>query len=208
MQLTYLKPAAIAAALILTACSEAPKPAAEAKPVAEVKPAAPTEPVTAKTAFWEMHKMARTWAKDVSPLSLTSKELTGYKNEGGKAALWSAVFVSPGKKEARTLTYSIATVDSVHKGVEATNAVPWGGPNRDANTFQTAEFGIDSDAVFKKASEKGAAWLKEHPGKTVTMTLGNASRFPAPVWYVLWGDTKAGFNTWINAVTGEEAKAK
>src|SRR5581483_1467220 len=94
-----------AAVLILTSCSEAPKPAAaESKKEAEPPPQ-PSGPVSAKTAFYEMYKPARTWATDLLPLTLVSNEIPGIKNEGGKAAMWTAVFVSPSRREARTFTY-------------------------------------------------------------------------------------------------------
>src|SRR5579864_1490846 len=66
--------AVIAAAGAMTACSEAPKPAAESKVETEAKkePAGPPQPVTAKTAYWEMYKPARAWATDLLPLSVAN----------------------------------------------------------------------------------------------------------------------------------------
>jgi hypothetical protein len=34
------------------------------------------------------------------------------------------------------------------------------------------------------------------------MTLGNSARFPAPVWYIIWGTPKSGFAAYVNATTG------
>jgi hypothetical protein len=36
--------------------------------------------------------------------------------------------------------------------------------------------------------------------------LGNASRFAAPVWYVMWGTTKNGYAALVNATTGAIVK--
>jgi hypothetical protein len=36
--------------------------------------------------------------------------------------------------------------------------------------------------------------------------LGNASRFAAPVWYVMWGTSKDGYAALVNARTGAIVK--
>jgi hypothetical protein len=47
---------------------------------------------------------ARAWATDFLPLSLASGEVPNMKNEAGKAAMWTAVFVSPGARHGHYLT--------------------------------------------------------------------------------------------------------
>jgi hypothetical protein len=71
-------------------------------------------------------------------------------------------------------------------------------------TIDTSEFTIDSDGAYKAAADKAGDWLKnpENASKPVSMSLGAASRFPAPVWYILFGDTKSGFYAYVNAATG------
>ena len=116
---------ALAAILAWTACSNAPKPTTETKTVAEAKkePPRPPEPVAAQTAFYEMYKPARAWAADLMPLSLASNETAIMKNEGGKAAIWTAVFVSPQRREARTFFYSaVDDGESIRRGVTAGGA--------------------------------------------------------------------------------------
>ena len=61
---------------------------------------------------------------------------------------------------------------------------------------------MNSDVAYEAASQKAAALLKKHPDKNVTFYLGKASRFPAPVWYVLWGNNKSGYAVYVNATTG------
>jgi hypothetical protein len=197
--------AAVAAAFLFTACSESPKPAET--PAAEVKKEAskPVEPVTGETAFYEIYKQGRAWAPtDLTALSLVSDELPGFKNADGKAALWKAVFVSPSLKQARHFTYAIADAGTIQRGVSASGPEAWGGETKDSRVFQTSDFQVDSDAAYKTAAAKAADWLKEHPDKKATMTLGNASRFPAPVWLVVWGDAKSGgYGAYVNAANGE-----
>jgi hypothetical protein len=197
--------AALVAVLGLTACSTAPTPTTESKTETESpkQPAGPPQPVLAKTAFYEMYKPARTWAVDLLPLSLASNEIEGIQNEGGKAAMWTAVFVSPSRHEARTFSYSIADQGTtIRKGVNAGGSEPWSGPTTKSKPFQITEFAVDSDAAYQAAYEKGQAWVKKHPGKQVTLSLVSAARFPAPVWYVIWGNTKSGYAAFVNATTG------
>jgi hypothetical protein len=175
----------------------------EKTPAADVKTEpAKVEPVPGKTAFYEIYKPARTWATDLMPLSMVSKEIPEFKNEGGKAAVWTAVFVSPSLRQARIFTYSIAESGSILKGVTAAAPQAWGGASKSAMPFQANDYAVDSDAAYKTAADKAADWLKANPNKKVTMELGYATQFPSPVWKVLWGDAKSGYVVYVNAVTG------
>jgi hypothetical protein len=198
---------AVVAALMLPACSEAPKPAAKVETEATKEPVKAPEAVTALRAFYEMYKPARGWATDLLALSMTSGEVPSIKNEDGKAGLWTAIFVSPSRKEARSFTYAV--VDSgadIRKGVSISDALPWAGATPDSKPFTSSEFAVDSDAAYKAALEKAAVWLKAHPDQKPTFRLGNASRFPAPVWYVMWGSNKNGYAALVNATTGATLK--
>jgi hypothetical protein len=150
-----------------------------------------------------MYKPARTWATDLLPLTLAAGEVPGIKNEDGKAGMWTAVFVSPSRREARTFVYAVAAYGSdIHKGVSAGGAQAWSGPTPKSRPFQTTEFVTNSDEAFGTASKAAEAWLAKHPGKKVSITLANAARFPVPVWYIMWGDTKSGYLAFVNATTG------
>lgn len=202
------KPAAVFAVLILAACSEAPT-TTQTKTEEAPKPEAPTGPVTAKTAFYEMYKAARAWAPDFMLLTMTSNEVPGITSEDGKFGMWTAVLVSPSRNEARTFTYATANSGTeIHKGVDVSPAQAWGGATPDAAPFQTMDFATDSDAAYDTAIKKAGSWVKEHPGKKPAFTLGNASRFPTPVWYILWGTKSSGYSVLVSATTGSEVKAK
>ena len=195
----------VAAILILGACSN---PTTETKPAEAKKEAeTPAEPVSGKTAFWQMYTPAHAWASDLMPLSVTAGEVEGKKNEDGKAWMWTAVFVSPSRHEARTLTYSAVDQKPKHsKGVTMGGAQVWSGATRDSQPFQTNQVAVDSDAAFKTALEKAGSWVKSNPDKTWAITLVSAARFPAPVWYILWGDQKSGYRAFVNATTGAVTK--
>ncbi len=200
---------AVAAAVAMTACSEAPTPTEIQKAGVETKqePAKPPEPVAAQTAFYEMYKPARTWAPDLLVLSLTSNEVPSMKSEDGKFPAWTAVFVSPSLREARTFTYSVVDDGAtIHKGVNVGGAEPWSGATAKSAPFQTTGFVVDSDAAYKTAYAKAAAWVQKHPGKKVSFSLGSAARFPAPVWFIIWGDTKSGYAVYVNATLGTVIK--
>src|ERR1035438_4590911 len=96
---------AVVATLVLSACSEAPKPVAKVETEAKKEPAKAPEAVTAQRAFYEMYKPARAWATDLLALSVVDGEVPNVKNEDGKAGLWTAIFVSPSRREARSFTY-------------------------------------------------------------------------------------------------------
>jgi hypothetical protein len=203
-----LRAALVVAAVGLVACSSSePAKTTEAAKTDEAakKPAGPPEPVTGKTAFYEMYTPAHAWAADILPLSLKSGEISGVKNVDGKAGLWTAVFGSASQHSARTYTYAVADqLPSIPKGVKDEGTEAWAGPTANVLTFQTSDFTVDSDAAYKTAAEKAGDWLKkpENAAKPVSLSLGAAERFPAPVWYILFGNTKDGFVTYINASTG------
>src|SRR5579863_7931604 len=96
---------ALTAVLMLTSCTETPKETETKK--ADATPAAPPEPVAGQTAFYQMYKPAREWSKDIMPLTLAGSDLEGVKSEGGKFPMWTAVFVSPSLRQARTFFYSV-----------------------------------------------------------------------------------------------------
>jgi hypothetical protein len=210
MKKTLLLSAAIVGLIGLAACSSQPAAAPEAKTdtkAAEKKPAGPPEPVTAKTAFYAMYTPARAWAPDLLALSLVSGDVQGVKSADGKFGYWTAVFASPSLHQARTYTYAVAEqLPNIQKGVKAEGTENWAGPTQAQMTFQNSDFTIDSDAAYKIAAEKAGDFLKEHPDKSATLTLGAAHRFPSPVWYIIWGDAKSGYVVYLSASSGSIMK--
>ena len=202
---TLISATAFAAVLVLSSCSETP--ATTESKVAEVKKDLPPEPVAGQSAFYQMYKPASEWATDLMPLSLAGNDIEGIKSENGKYPMWTAVFVSPSKREARTFFYSVVDHGSdVHKGVTIGGPESWSGPTAKSRPFQNSQFNTNSDAAYKAAAEKAAAWLQKNPDKKLSMVLTSTSHFPGPVWYVLWGDHKSGYDIFIDATTGLPSK--
>lgn len=196
---------ALPAVIVLTACSEFPVSSTSPKVDSEVKKEAPkpAEPVAALSAFWEMYKPARQWAPDVLPLTVTANEVPGMKNEGGKAAMWTAVFVSPSKREARTIFYSVIEHGTTLRGVTVGGPQSWSGETPKSKPFATGEFITNSDVAYKTAAAKADAWLKKNPDKSkASMILASSAKVPNPTWYIMWGDNKSGYLAFVNATTG------
>ena len=139
------------AAIGLAACSSETANTTAAKTDAESAakaPAGPPQPVAAKTAFWAMYTPARQWAKDLVLLRLTPKDVPGFKNEAGKAAMWQATFASPGEHQYRVYSYAVAAAPpDIYKGVITRLPAPWGGGTRDTMPIDLSLFNVDSDAA-------------------------------------------------------------
>ena len=193
---------AIAAVLALAACSPSPQRPSTQTTEAKKEAPGPAAPVDAQTAFYEMYKPARSWAADVLPLTLGSNEVPGVPGEAGKYAKWTAVFVSPTKREARTFAYTSG------QGVAASGEEAWSGATPNSRPFQLTEFTVNSDAAYQTARKQAETWLTHNPGKTPALSLGNASRYPAPVWYIQWGTKTAGYGVLVNAMTGSIIKGR
>lgn len=195
---------------LLTGCSRSKAPAAATQEApAQESLSAPAGPVAAKDAFYPMYKAARAWAPDVEVLRLTEKTLAGYKNEGGKAAMWEAVFASPSKGTYRTFTYSIADVPSamIYKGVNGGLELPWGGATRDSMPVDLSQFNTDSDAAYQAAAIDAGEWLKKNPTKELAvLEMGDTYKFPVPVWYIMWGSKTDGYAAWVDASSGKVLK--
>jgi hypothetical protein len=156
-----------------------------------------------------MYKSAHTWAADLEPLRLESKSVPGIKNVEGKAGMWSATFGSRTRHEARVFTYAVAAhAPDIYKGITVDRPIPWSGPTRDAATFATSDLAVDSDAAYKTALAQASPWVEKHPDKEFSCVLGYAERFPAPVWYVLWGDNKSGYSVFVDAKSGAVVNQK
>jgi hypothetical protein len=197
--------------LLFAGCSPSTKPAVSHESEAAKTPAAgPPQPVTAKAAFWPMYTSARNWSPDVVALKLTAEDVTGFKNEAGKAAMWQATFGSPSLHQARVYSYSIASVPpDVFKGVVAGLGMSWGGETRDAMPIDLSSFNTDSDAAYQAAAAEAGPWLKKNPTKELSsFALGSTYRFDAPMWYLMWGDKTSGYVALVDASSGKVLKKK
>jgi hypothetical protein len=198
------------AVLLLAGCSQSTKPPPGDESKAAKEATGAPELVTAKTAFWPMYTSARKWTPDLVTLGVLPKEVPGFTNQAGKAAMWEAAFASPSLHQYRRYTYAITSVPpDIYKGVVAGIRLPWGGATRDVMPLDTTLFNVDSDAAYQAAAADAAAWLKKNPDKKLSsLQLGNTYRFQAPVWYLSWGDKKSGYIAFVDATSGKVLKTK
>lgn len=199
----------LSAIFLLSGCSQPSQPAgSEATAAKTAEPAAPVEPVTAKTAYYPMYKSAYKWAPDIVLLHMAPKDIPGFENAKGKAALWEATFASPSQHTYRVFSYAIAAHSpDIYKGVTLGSGIPWAGPTREVTPIASSAFTVDSDAAYTTAAADADAWLKKNPDKKLTsLQLGNSYSYPAPVWYIQWGDKKSGYVAIVNATTGKVLK--
>jgi hypothetical protein len=188
--------------LVLSSCSEAPKP--EEKKTAEA--AKPAEPVTGRYALNQMYLAARAaLGSDVEPLQCISINLQEVKTVPGKAAAWRCTFVSARAGKAKDYTYSVVeSVGNLHKGVFAGLDESWSGPRGAAKPFIIAAIKTDTDAAYEVAAKKAKDYEKKNPGKSILFTLEKIDKFPDPAWRVIWGESvgTSNFSIFVDASTG------
>jgi hypothetical protein len=194
--------AAAAAVALLAGCSDSPPPTAR-----QVEP--PPAPVTGRQAFQYLYGSSRIWASDSMPLTIRSLHAPGVTSGSGAAGAWEVVFVSPMTARARTYTWSAVEAEGLHKGVFPGPQETWhaGGPNQ---PFSPALLKIDTpealDAATKNAAS--ASYLTkpgQRPVVDYMLDFEAATRFPNPVWHVLWGGTlsSAEYSVTLDASTGK-----
>ena len=198
------------AVLMMAGCSQSTKPSTGDQSAAANTPAGPAQLISAKTAFWPMYKAAMAWSGDIQVIRLSQKEVPGFKNLAGKAAMWEAAIGSPSRHEYRLYTYAITTVlPDIHKGTAAGSSRPWTGQTRDAMPIDVTVFNTDSDTAYQVSAADAAGWLAKNPEKLLTsLELGSTFNTSTPVWYLVWGNTKSGYIGSVNATTGTLYKKK
>jgi len=196
---TTLGPAMLSLAILMTACSEAPK-TAEKKATAK-----PPEPLTGRQAFQRMYPSARAWAPDALPLELRSIHMPQVSVAKGQAGAWQAIFVSASRSRSRMYTYSAVEADgNLHEGVFA-GIEESCSPHGQSDPFEIAAITIDSDQAYDAAAEKSADYIKKNPDKPIMYILQRTRRFPDLTWRVIWGQSEAAsdYSVFIDATTGK-----
>ena len=199
----------VAVALVLFVGCSKPVEAPANNEAAAAAAAGPPQLMTAKTAFWPMYKAAHLWSPDVQLIEIKMRDVPGFTNEGGKAAMWEATFGAPSLHKYEVDTNAIVTLlPDIHKGATEGLNLPWSGTSRNAMPIDLANFTVDSDAAYQAAATDAAAWLKKNPEKKITaFELGATYKFQSPVWYLAWGDVKkGGYVAVVDATSGKVLK--
>jgi hypothetical protein len=188
----------LAAALLLSACSDAP--------VATKTPEKPPEALTGREAFYKTYPAARAWASDAEPVRVRSMEINEMKAIGGQAAAWEVMYVSASKARSRTYTWSaVEASGNLHKGVFGGHDEAWQ-PGAGDKPFVIQALKIDTPDALQTAIEHSDIFFKSKgikPHAKFELTL--TARFPDPAWRIYWGDSvsTAEWNVFVDATTGE-----
>jgi hypothetical protein len=187
--------------LFFAACSEAPR-------TAEKKEEKPLEPATGLSALYKMYQVARSWGgPDTQVLKMTSMFLNEVPSvPRGRAAAWEATFVAPSKNMARSYTYSIIEVQpTLHKGVFAGPEQSWTGARGTQSPFLMAAVKVDTDKAYETALKNGEEYDKKNPDKPILILLERNTKFPNPVWRIVWGESlgTSNFSIFIDASLGD-----
>lgn len=185
-------------AVVTTSCSS------EAPPKKAAEPAKAVEPVTGRYAFHQTYVSARTWAQDLEVLRINSLALEGAPTAPGKSAAWAVTFVSLSKGRARTYTYSVMQVGSIHQGVFGGLEEGYSGPRGQVSPFVPAAFKVDSVDAWETAKGKSAEYMKKNPDSPMTYLLEKTSRHPNPAWRVIWGTSvsTSNYSIYVDASSG------
>jgi len=190
----------VIAGLLVVACSETPT---ETK---KKEPEKPFETITGRQAFQMTYPQARIWAPDCEPIRIRSLNLTEPKSGSGRAGAWEIVWVSQGRGRQRSFTWSAIEEGNLHKGVFGGLEEAWSGPRGQSQPFLPAALKIDTPEALQTAILKSKDYLNKSGAKPqVTYLCELTSRFPDPVWRVLWGESVSAseWSVFVDASTGE-----
>lgn len=191
--------ASLFAIALLTACSSAPTE------VAQEEPPPPPEPITGRQAFQSTFVTARGWAADAEPVRIRNFNLLEPASVDGKAGAWEVTYASASMGAVRAFTWSSVEAQGLNKGVYGGQTASWAPGGRDPQ-FQSSLLGVDTPELLETAKEHATEYLESEGEKPpVTFLLETTSRFPNPVWRVMWGDSvgTAQFSVFLDATTGD-----
>jgi hypothetical protein len=185
----------------LTGCgSEAPKKAAETKTLAKAP-----EPVTGRFAVHQCFTNARGWAPDAELLKVENIRLKAVPDAPGKSGAWRMVFVSPSRGRQRSCTWSAIEGEGLYKGVFAGHEESYT-PGR-TPSFILLALKIDTDAAYETTlkQKRTEEFRKKFPNTPVLYLLERNSRFPNPVWRIVFGDSIATsqYSAYVDATSGD-----
>ena len=109
--------------------------------------------------------------------------------------------------KARTYTWSAVEAEGLHKGVFPGPQETWhaGGPNQ---PFSPALLKVDTPEALDAATKSAATYISkpgQRPVVDYLLDYQTATRFPNPVWHVLWGGTlsSAEYSVTVDASSGK-----
>jgi hypothetical protein len=162
--------------------------------------------ITGLQAFQRTFPSARAWAGDCKPLVARSLVMDELKPAEGKAGAWEITYVSAERSQVRIYTWSALEVGSLHEGVFGAQPDTWRGPAGQQKPFELAAVKVDTSAALQSAVAASSEYLNKPGDKPqITYFLEDTSRYPDPVWRVLWGPSvgAAKYSVLVDATSGK-----
>jgi hypothetical protein len=186
---------------LLTACSDADKPA-ETKP--EVKG---PELITARSAFQKLYIAARGWNADAKPYRIESTATSDGNGQDGKWAIWRASFASAAQRSEKTYTWSGSAANGApERGVNPGIEDSYSATNSSTQVFDMAFLKIDSDQAFATAQKHGGDKILEKAPDTPVIYVCDWNKITSElIWHVIYGASREGakLTVAVNASSGE-----
>lgn len=186
----------LVAAVLLTACSDAPV-------VKKVEK--PPEPLTGREGFYKTFPAAHTWSTDAQPMRVRSIEMNELKADPAKAPAWEVTYTSESKGRSKIFTWSALEAEGLHQGVYGAQEESWR-PGGAEKPFPVQALKIDTPDALQTAIAHSVTYFKNigtkpHP----KFVLEYTSRYPNPSWRIYWGDSvsTAEWSVFIDSATGE-----
>jgi hypothetical protein len=192
---------AVAAAVLLTACSSQPtKPAEKPQPK-------PPEFLTGRSAFQRVYIAARGWAIDAQPYRLESQVTAGSKGQDGKSAVWRGSFASAAQRGTKPYVWSGEEAsDAPARGISPGNEDSYNPSNSFTQVFDMAFLKIDSDKALAAAQKHGGdKILEKNPATPVWYVLDWSRPTNTLIWHVIYGADRdnAALRVEVNASSGD-----
>lgn len=188
---------------LLAGCSSAPEKPKESAPKAEA-PKEETTFETGRSAFQRMYVAARTWSPDVQLVRLESRP-TKEDPKDGRAAAWSAVFVSASKQNVRNYSWSGVATET-ERGVVPGSIDYYSASNASTRPFDLNYLKMDSTTAAEVANKKGgAALLKKDSNQPMKYMLFFDQAKGRLLWRVIYGTSlnDAKLRVLVNATNGD-----
>ena len=191
--------AAAALAVLLAACSSAPKNETSAASSKPTKPALQT--LTGRAALQKMMIPAHLWAPDIQPISIESSPSSESDGTDGKSAEWRSVWGSATKRSAKNFSWSgSATGDAITRGITPGGEDTWSSSNTSMTAFNIGFLKSDTEDALAAAKAKLTA---KDAKKPVKYALAFDSHKSQLLWRVTFGEGGNDKTIDVDATTGK-----
>ena len=156
----------LVAAVLLTACSDAPV-------VKKVEK--PPEPLTGREGFYKTFPAAHTWSTDAQPMRVRSIEMNELKADPAKAPAWEVTYTSESKGRSKIFTWSALEAEGLHQGVYGAQEESWR-PGGAEKPFPVQALKIDTPDALQTAIAHSVTYFKNIGTSLIRSSCWNTPR--------------------------------